>query len=587
MFKYLKKYWLYVVLAPLFMIGEVLMDLVQPGMMSTIVDEGVLGLSNNNVGDLSIVISVGVRMIGVVFLGGSFGVLSGVFTNLASQNFGNDMRKDCFGKIMSLSLEQTDRFSTGSLITRVTNDVTQVQNMVAQCIRGFVRMMMFFIGGIFCMLSLDLSFGIVVLCALPLVMIVVMYFIAKVTPLYGILQKKLDKVNSVMQENVTGARVVKACVKEEYEKKRFFGANDELVGTQLNVLVLLSYMTPLMNIIMNLAVVAVIYVGSVQVKGGTVTPGNVMAAITYLTQILNSVMMLAMIFQTVSRGTASMKRLEEVLGSVPVISDGKSDETPDEEMPEQKRGKIEFRHVSFSYPQAAGEAVLKDISLIIRPGETFAILGATGCGKSSLVSLIPRFYDVTEGEVLLDGKNVKDFDLETLRKMVGIVPQKAVLFKGTIEDNLRWGKKDATEEELWEALETAQAAEFVRERADGLQAKIDQGGKNLSGGQRQRLTIARALVGHPGILILDDSASALDFATDAALRKALREMKGNPIVFIVSQRTSSIRHADQIIVLDDGMVAGIGTHQELLENCPVYQEIHYSQFDRKEERADA
>lgn len=574
MFKYLKKYWLYVVLAPLFMIGEVLMDLVQPGMMSTIVDEGVLGLSNNNVGDLSIVISVGVRMIGVVFLGGSFGVLSGVFTNLASQNFGNDMRKDCFGKIMSLSLEQTDRFSTGSLITRVTNDVTQVQNMVAQCIRGFVRMMMFFIGGIFCMLSLDLSFGIVVLCALPLVMIVVMYFIAKVTPLYGILQKKLDKVNSVMQENVTGARVVKACVKEEYEKKRFFGANDELVGTQLNVLVLLSYMTPLMNIIMNIAVVAVIYVGSVQVKNGAVTPGNVMAAITYLTQILNSVMMLAMIFQTVSRGTASMKRLEEVLGSTPAIMDG----AYESENPDQEKGKIEFRHVSFAYPQAAGEAVLKDISFTIQPGETFAILGATGCGKSSLVNLIPRFYDVTEGEVLLDGRNVKEYPIRELRDKVSIALQKSELFSKTIKENIKWGNADADDEAVENAAKIAQAEEFILGQPKGYDTEVAEKGMSLSGGQKQRIAISRAVLKNAEVLIFDDSTSALDLKTEALLYNALNQKCRNTTKVIIAQRIASVRNADRIAVLENEKIADCGTHEELMKNSRIYQDIYTSQL---------
>lgn len=574
MFKYLKKYWLYVVLAPLFMIGEVLMDLVQPGMMSTIVDEGVLGLSNNNVGDLSIVISVGVRMIGVVFLGGSFGVLSGVFTNLASQNFGNDMRKDCFGRIMSLSLEQTDRFSTGSLITRVTNDVTQVQNMVAQCIRGFVRMMMFFIGGIFCMISLNMSFGVIVLCALPLVMIVVMYFIAKVTPLYGILQKKLDRVNSVMQENVTGARVVKACVKEEYEKKRFFKANDELVGTQLNVLVLLSYMTPIMNIIMNIAVVAVIYVGSVQVKNGAVTPGNVMAAITYLTQILNSVMMLAMIFQTVSRGTASMKRLEEVLGSTPAIMDG----AYESENPDQEKGKIEFRHVSFAYPQAAGEAVLKDISFTIQPGETFAILGATGCGKSSLVNLIPRFYDVTEGEVLLDGRNVKEYPIRELRDKVSIALQKSELFSKTIKENIKWGNADADDEAVENAAKIAQAEEFILGQPQGYDTEVAEKGMSLSGGQKQRIAISRAILKDSEVLIFDDSTSALDLKTEASLYQALNQKCGNTTRIIIAQRIASVKNADRIAVLDNGRIADCGTHEELMKNSRIYQDIYTSQL---------
>lgn len=574
MFKYLKKYWLYALLAPVFMIGEVLMDLVQPGMMSTIVDEGVLGLSNHNVGDLSIVISVGIWMIGVVFLGGVFGVLSGVFTNLASQNFGNDMRKDCFGKIMSLSLEQTDQFSTGSLITRVTNDVTQVQNMVAQCIRGFVRMMMFFIGGIFCMISLNMSFGVIVLCALPLVMIVVMYFIAKVTPLYGILQKKLDRVNSVMQENVTGARVVKACVKEEYEKKRFFKANDELVGTQLNVLVLLSYMTPIMNIIMNIAVVAVIYVGSVQVKNGAVTPGNVMAAITYLTQILNSVMMLAMIFQTVSRGTASMKRLEEVLGSTPAIMDG----AYESENLDQEKGKIEFRHVSFAYPQTAGEAVLKDISFTIQPGETFAILGATGCGKSSLVNLIPRFYDVTEGEVLLDGRNVKEYPIRELRDKVSIALQKSELFSKTIKENIKWGNADADDEAVENAAKIAQAEEFILGQPKGYDTEVAEKGMSLSGGQKQRIAISRAVLKNAEVLIFDDSTSALDLKTEALLYNALNQKCRNTTKVIIAQRIASVRNADRIAVLENGKIADCGTHEELMKNSRIYQDIYTSQL---------
>lgn len=550
------------------------MDLVQPGMMSTIVDEGVLGLSNHNVGDLSIVISVGIRMIGVVFLGGVFGVLSGVFTNLASQNFGNDMRKDCFGKIMSLSLEQTDQFSTGSLITRVTNDVTQVQNMVAQCIRGFVRMMMFFIGGIFCMISLNMSFGVIVLCALPLVMIVVMYFIAKVTPLYGILQKKLDRVNSVMQENVTGARVVKACVKEEYEKKRFFKANDELVGTQLNVLVLLSYMTPIMNIIMNIAVVAVIYVGSLQVKNGAVTPGNVMAAITYLTQILNSVMMLAMIFQTVSRGTASMKRLEEVLGSTPAIMDG----AYESENLDQEKGKIEFRHVSFAYPQTAGEAVLKDISFTIQPGETFAILGATGCGKSSLVNLIPRFYDVTEGEVLLDGRNVKEYPIRELRDKVSIALQKSELFSKTIKENIKWGNADADDEAVENAAKIAQAEEFILGQPKGYDTEVAEKGMSLSGGQKQRIAISRAVLKNAEVLIFDDSTSALDLKTEALLYNALNQKCRNTTKVIIAQRIASVRNADRIAVLENGKIADCGTHEELMKNSRIYQDIYTSQL---------
>ena len=574
MLKYLKKYWFFALLAPIFMIGEVLMDLVQPGMMSTIVDEGVLGLSNNNTGDLHIVITVGLKMIGVVFLGGLFGVLSGVFANLASQNFGNDIRKDCFQKIMSLSLEQTDQFSTGSLITRVTNDVTQVQNMVAQCIRGFVRTMMLFVGGIFCMFSLNISLGAVVLCAMPLVLITVIFFITKITPLFSVLQKKLDKVNSVMQENVTGVRVVKAYVKEEYEEERFGKANGELVGTQLRVLVLLSYMTPIVNIIMNLSVVAVIYVGSIKVQGGSVTPGNVMAAITYLTQILHSVTMLAMIFQTVSRGTASMKRLNEVLNCVPTIADGETERLTDTE----SIGTVEFRNVSFAYPQTKGDAILKNISLKINSGETFAILGATGCGKSSLVNLIPRFYDVTEGQVLVDGKNVKNYNLRELRNKIAIALQKSELFSRSIEENIKWGKKDASHEEVETAARVAQAEEFILTQPAGYDTEVAEKGMSLSGGQKQRIAISRAVLKNAEILIFDDSTSALDLKTEAKLYEALEKNYRNVTKIIIAQRIASVKNADRIAVIDNGSIAACGTHGELMKTSEIYRDIYTSQL---------
>lgn len=574
MLKYLKKYWFYALLAPVFMIGEVMMDLIQPRMMSNIVDNGVLGLNNQNIGDMHIVLTSGIQMIGVVFLGGMFGVLSGVFANLCSQNFGNDIRKDCFQKIMSLSLEQTDKFSTGSLITRVTNDVTQVQNMVAQCIRGFVRTCMLFFGGIVCMLTLDLSFGVVVLCAFPIVLLIVLFFISKVNPLFLVLQKKLDKVNSVMQENVTGARVVKAYVREEYEKKRFGSANKDLVDTQLHVLVLLSYMMPLMNIIMNISIVAVIYIGSVRVQGGHTTPGNVMAAITYLTQILNSVVMLAMIFQNVSRGMASFGRLKEVLVCDPIISDGKGVSLNSQ----NSRGKVEFRNVSFAYPQSVGDGVLKNINLTVFPGETFAILGATGCGKSSLVNLIPRFYDVTEGEVLVDDVDVREYKLGELREKIAIALQKSELFSISIQNNILWGRENASWEEIGHAAQIAQAEEFINAQPKGYDTLVAEKGMSLSGGQKQRIAISRAVLKNADILIFDDSTSALDLKTEAQLYEALNKEYKDVTKIIIAQRIASVKNADRIAVIDNGRIAACGTHKELMETSDIYRDIYTSQL---------
>ncbi len=574
MLKYLKKYWFYALLAPVFMIGEVMMDLIQPRMMSNIVDNGVLGLNNGNIGDMHIVLTSGLQMIGIVFLGGVFGVLSGVFANLCSQNFGNDIRKDCFQRIMSLSLEQTDKFSTGSLITRVTNDVTQVQNMVAQCIRGFVRTCMLFFGGIVFMLTLDLSFGVVVLCAFPVVLLIVFFFISKVNPLFLVLQKKLDRVNSVMQENVTGARVVKAYVREEYEKERFGNANTELVDTQLHVLVLLSYMMPLMNIIMNISIVAVIYIGSVRVQGEYTTPGNVMAAITYLTQILNSVVMLAMIFQNVSRGMASFGRLKEVLLCDPVISDGK-------EVPltgEDSRGKVEFRNVSFAYPQSVGDGVLKNINLTVFPGETFAILGATGCGKSSLVNLIPRFYDVTEGEVLVDDVDVRKYKLGELREKIAIALQKSELFSTSIRNNILWGKEKASQEEVEHAAYIAQAEEFIKAQPKEYDTLVAEKGMSLSGGQKQRIAISRAVLKNADILIFDDSTSALDLKTEAQLYEALNREYKDVTKIVIAQRIASVKNADRIAVIDNGKIAACGTHKELMETSDIYRDIYTSQL---------
>lgn len=576
MVKYLKKYWFFALLAPLFMLGEASMDLIQPRLMSKIVDEGVLGLSNNNIGNLSLIIHTGIQMILLVTLGGVCGVLSGVFANLCSQRLGNDIRKDTFSKIMSLSFEQTDKFTTGSLITRVTNDITQLQNFVMQCIRGFVRTFLLFAGGILCMLSLDISFGVVIACALPLVLITVIYFLWKVNPKFSILQGKLDVVNNVMQENVSGSRVVKAYVKEDYEKDRFAQANDGLVATQLDVLLLLSYMTPLMNIVLNISIVAIIKVGSIRVQTGSITPGNVMAAITYTSQILNAVMRMSMIFQTVSRGIASWNRIKEILDCSPLITDGNMEDL--QTTNKAVSGKIEFRNVSFSYPQSKSEKVLEDINLIIQPGETLAILGSTGCGKSTLVNLIPRFYDPDSGSVFINDIDVKNYKLSDLRDKIAIALQKSEIFSTTLSENISWGNPNADEEALNHAADIAQASAFIFQKPDGMQTVVSQGGTSLSGGQKQRVAISRALLKNAEILILDDATSALDLKTEAKLYEALEREYRHVTKIIIAQRIASVRNADRIVIIDNGKIAAVGSHEDLLLHSDIYRDIYQSQL---------
>ncbi|HAS71932.1 MAG TPA: multidrug ABC transporter ATP-binding protein [Eubacterium sp.] len=558
------------------MIGEVSMDLLQPKLMSRIIDDGVLGLNNGGVGNLNTVITIGLKMIGFVALGGICGIMSGVFANLCAQQFGNDVRKAVFKRIMEFSFEQTDKFSTGSLITRVTNDITQLQNFVMQCLRGFVRTSMLFIGGIACMVSLNMEFGIIIACALPFVAVCVVYFIAKANPKFTVLQKKLDKVNNVMQENVSGARVVKAYVKEDYETERFEKANNELVSTQLDVLLLLSYMTPIMNIILNLSVVAVIKVGGIQVSAGSATPGNVMAAITYCSQVLNAVMRMTMIFQTASRGIASKKRVMEIINCEPAIKSG----TYNKET--AVKGKVEFKNVSFAYPGMDNENVIENFNLVINPGETIGILGATGCGKSSLVNLIPRFYDVTKGEVLIDDVNVKDYDLQVLRDKVSIALQKPEIFSTTIAENIAWGDDSAGSEKIRQAADIAQATEFIDNRTDGMDTQVSQGGHSLSGGQKQRVAISRAVLKNSEILIFDDATSALDLKTEADLYSELSAKKYDVTRIIIAQRIASVKNADRIVVMDNGRLADVGSHSELIKTSEIYKDIYESQLKGNE-----
>ncbi len=572
--RHLKKYWHFALLASVFMVLEVYVDLRQPRLMAEIVDQGILGLSNGGVSDIGIVTSTGIRMILVVIFGGLCGILSGVCTNLCSQNFGNDVRKSAFRRIMHFSFSQTDDFSVGSLITRTTSDVTQVQNMVAQLIRGCVRCAMFFIAGSIALVSLAADFGTVILIAMPILLLEVAFVLWRTNPLFRLLQSRLDRMNTVIQENVAGARVVKAFVQEKRESERFAKSNDDLVDTQFRVLILMSYMRPVMNIILNLATIAIIRIGGMRVEDGSIAPGTVMAAITYLSQILNGMMMLAMIFQTVTRGITSSRRLREILEAEPPIQDG------DQTAEGSKAGSITFKNVSFSYPDNDA-SVLRNIDLTVSPGETLAIIGETGCGKSSLINLIPRFYDATSGTVEVDGVDVKNYKLHDLREKISVVLQKSELFTSTIRENIRLGNPAATDAEIEAAAIAAQADDFIRQQPDGYDTPVAESGMSLSGGQRQRIAITRALVKHAEILILDDSTSALDFRTEAALQSALREQYRDVTKIIIAQRISTVQHADRIAVLENGCIAACDTHENLMKTCKIYQDIYASQVKKE------
>ena len=575
-FRFMKKYWYMALLASAFMIGEVFIDLLQPRMMAEIVNEGILGLSNGGKSDLNLVINTGIRMMLVVIGGGLCGLLSAVFTNMTGQGAGNDIRKLCFERIMHFSFEQTDDFSTGSLITRITNDVTQVQSLIMQLIRGLVRCLMFFIGGSAALLSLDLSFGVIVACAFPLIIIDISFVVWRTNPLFTVLQESLDRLNNIIQENVTGIRVVKAFVQEKNEIGRFDEANRHLVDTQFNVMMLLSYLRPVMNIVLNFAVAGIIYVGSNQVQKGAVAPGSVMAAITYISQILNGMMMLAMIFQTLSRGLASTKRLQEVIDTQ---SDIKQEALPMES--DGTRGSVRFENVKFVYTDNGAE-VLHDINLSIAPGETLAIIGATGCGKTSLVSLIPRFYDPAEGHVYVDGIDVRAYDPAELREKVTVCLQKAEFFSTTIRENIALGNPDATDEEIRKAAAAAQADGFISQQKDDYDTVVAERGMSLSGGQRQRVAIARALLKKGEILILDDVTSALDLKTEAALYAALNREYSDVTKIIIAQRIASVRNADRIVVLDGGTISACGSHDELMAQSRVYRDIYDSQLKEEE-----
>lgn len=576
---YLKNYKKECVLAPLFKMLEASFELLVPLVMAAVIDTGIVN------GDRGYVIRMCLVMIGLGVTGLICSVTAQYFAAKAAAGFATGVRHALFAHIQGLSYTEMDTLGTSTMITRMTSDVNQTQSGVNMTLRLFLRSPFIVFGAMVMAFTINVRAAMIFVVTIPLLSVVVFGIMLITMPLYKRVQAALDRVLGTTRENLTGVRVLRAFNKEEEERKRFSERNETLTRMQVAAGRVSALMNPITYVIINGAVVALIWTGAIQVDGGIITQGEVVALVNYMSQILVELIKLANLIITITKALACAGRISAVLETessmtAPALEEWKGNGK--DRMPAPaKPGTVEFRHVCLTYQNAGAES-LTEVDFKAEPGQTIGIIGGTGSGKSSLVNLIPRFYDATKGSVRVDGVDVKGYPLEVLRGKIGVVPQKAVLFKGSISDNLKWGKKDASQEEMWEALELSQAREFVEKKGRGLDMRITQGGKNLSGGQRQRLTIARALVKKPEILILDDSASALDFATDAKLRQAIRGMKEKLTVFIVSQRAASIQYADQIIVLDDGEVAGIGTHEQLLAGCPVYQEIYYSQFPKEE-----
>lgn len=576
LFAYMKDYKKECVLGPLFKLLEASFELMVPLVMAAVIDVGIANGDRGYIGRMCLVMAA----LGVIGLVCS--ITAQFFAAKASVGVAAKLRHALFAHIQELSFTEMDTAGTSTLITRMTSDINQVQNGLNLALRLLLRSPFVVFGAMVMAFTIDVPAALVFVVAIPLLAVVVFGVMLWTMPRYKKVQAGLDRVLGNTRENLTGVRVIRAFGREEAETGRFETENNALTKLQEHVGRVSALMNPVTYVIINLATVVLIWVGAVRVDTAIITQGAVVALINYMSQILVELIKLANLIINITKALACASRVQGVLDTE------SSMEAPQalSNVVEQNQERVTFRNVALTY-QGAGAASLSGLSFSVKPGETVGVIGGTGSGKSSLVNLIPRFYDATQGDVLVDGHNVRDYPLASLRAKVGVVPQRAVLFTGTIRDNLKWGKPDATDEELWQALETAQARDFVEEKPGGLDEPVSQGGKNFSGGQRQRLTIARALVRKPEILILDDSASALDFATDARLRKAIRQMEGGPTVFIVSQRASSIRYADKIIVLDDGEAVGIGTHEELLKHCEVYREIFESQFQREERGATA
>ena len=570
LFKYIRGYEKAAILAPLLVIVEVVCELILPKLMSGVIDTGIEGD-----GGFSYILKVGAVMLGLAVCSMLAGAASVKFAAQSSQGFGANLRKAMFDRVQEFSFADIDRFSSASLITRLTNDVNNIQSMVNMGLRILIRAPFMLIAALAVCLSINKMLTLILICVVPVMALAVGLLMKTCHKLFDLFQKKIDGLNDSVQENLVAIRVVKAFVREDYEKKKFKKSNDELRDAAINAVTRVVFMQPIMMVAFNVSIVLSLWIGGKFVVGGSLLTGELYSFISYIMNVLMSVMMLAFTLLQLTRARACAARINEVLDTVPDIRDG--EHAAETALP-APRGSVEFRNVSFRYAATGtGDDVLRHIDLRIEPGEFVAIVGGTGVGKSSLVNLIPRFYDVTGGAVLVDGVDVRDYPVEALRERIGMVLQNNVLFSGTIRENLLWGDPNATEEDMIQAAKNAQAYDFVMSFPDGFDTYIDQGGVNVSGGQKQRLCIARAMLRHPSILILDDSTSAVDSATEAAIRESFSKNLKSTTVIIIAQRISSVRHADRIVILDDDHIAGLGTHDELLATNAIYQEIYNSQ----------
>lgn len=571
--KYVKPYLPYFILAPFMMLVEVGGDVFMPSLVADIIN---VGAANR---DVAYIIRTGVLMIALAFVMMLGGVGSAYFAAKASMNFGADLRKDMFHKVQQFSFANIDKFSTGSLVTRLTNDITQLQNTIMMGLRMLFRAPGLLIGAVIMAFRLNRSLAMILLVVLPILAIGIATIVRIGFPRFGKMQEKLDRLNSSIQENLTNVRVIKSFVREDYQNERFREANTDLKDAGMSAFKVVIFQMPLMSLIMNITTLAVVWFGGRQIMVGDMEVGDLTAFTTYITQVLMSLMMLAMVLLQSTRAVASSRRISEVLDTKLDLTD----EASGEKERAVKRGKIEFRNVSFRYYKDNNEKVLDNINLTINPGETVGIIGSTGCGKTTLVQMIPRLYDADEGEVLVDDLNVREYSLQNLRDGVGMVLQKNILFSGSIIDNLRWGDESADTETIREAARAACADDFINSFSDGYETQLGQGGVNVSGGQKQRLCIARALLKKPAILILDDSTSAVDTATEARIRQAFATTLKNTTKIMIAQRISSVMEADKIIVMDEGKIVGLGTHEKLLADCEPYQEIYDSQMENRKE----